>query len=316
MHAGFGLAVALAFAFSLTNGFHDASNAIATLVATRAARPLQAVVLAAVFNVLGPLVRRRGGRRHDRGHRHARAGGGDPGHRRRAGGGGVLERAHVVARAALELRARARRRPRRRRRCSRAASTPSAGAAWTACTRSASSARSSRWPSRRRSAPSWRWLAVRGLRSIGRRATRRWIAPVRAGQWATAAALAFSHGANDAQKAAGIVAALLLADGRIGQLAPPTWVELGQRPRADRRDRLRRLADRQDRRPAHLSHPADRRSRQQRGRRRRHPRRVARRRPGLHDAGGRIVGRGGGRRTPALAPRATGRSSATWAWRG
>ena len=46
MHAGFGLAVALAFAFSLTNGFHDASNAIATLVATRAARPLQAVVLA------------------------------------------------------------------------------------------------------------------------------------------------------------------------------------------------------------------------------------------------------------------------------
>ena len=29
------------------------------------------------------------------------------------------------------------------------------------------------------------------------------------------AALAFSHGANDAQKAAGIVAALLLADGRI-----------------------------------------------------------------------------------------------------
>src|SRR5512133_1619270 len=52
MHAGFGLAVALALAFSLTNGFHDASNAIATLVATRAARPVQA----AVFNVLGPLV--------------------------------------------------------------------------------------------------------------------------------------------------------------------------------------------------------------------------------------------------------------------
>jgi inorganic phosphate transporter, PiT family len=56
MHAGFGLAIALAFAFALTNGFHDASNAIATLVATRAARPVQAVVLAAVFNLLGPLV--------------------------------------------------------------------------------------------------------------------------------------------------------------------------------------------------------------------------------------------------------------------
>ena len=56
MHAGFGLALALAFAFAVTNGFHDASNAIATLVATRAAGPLQAVVLASVFNVLGPLV--------------------------------------------------------------------------------------------------------------------------------------------------------------------------------------------------------------------------------------------------------------------
>jgi phosphate/sulfate permease len=56
MHVGFGLAFALAFAFALTNGFHDASNAIATLVATRAAKPLQAVALASVFNVLGPLV--------------------------------------------------------------------------------------------------------------------------------------------------------------------------------------------------------------------------------------------------------------------
>src|SRR4029453_19500895 len=35
-------------------------------------------------------------------------------------------------------------------------------------------------------------LAVRGLRALGHRATRRWLAPVRAGQWATSAALAFS----------------------------------------------------------------------------------------------------------------------------
>jgi hypothetical protein len=47
--------LALAFASALTNGFRDASNAIATLVATRAARPLRAVLLASVFNVLGPL---------------------------------------------------------------------------------------------------------------------------------------------------------------------------------------------------------------------------------------------------------------------
>ena len=37
------------------------------------------------------------------------------------------------------------------------------------------------------------------------------------------AALAFSHGANDAQKSVGVVAALLLADGRITSLSAPTW---------------------------------------------------------------------------------------------
>ena len=40
------------------------------------------------------------------------------------------------------------------------------------------------------------------------------------------AALAFSHGANDAQKAIGVVAALLLADGRIESLAAPLWAKL------------------------------------------------------------------------------------------
>jgi hypothetical protein len=51
-------AVLLAFAFAVTNGLHDASNAIATLVAMRAARPRHALALAlaAVFNLLGPLL--------------------------------------------------------------------------------------------------------------------------------------------------------------------------------------------------------------------------------------------------------------------
>ena len=40
------------------------------------------------------------------------------------------------------------------------------------------------------------------------------------------AALAFSHGANDAQKSVGVVAALLLAGGRIDTLSAPTWVTL------------------------------------------------------------------------------------------
>ena len=43
-------AILLALAFATTNGIHDASNAIATLVATRAARPGQAIVLASVLD--------------------------------------------------------------------------------------------------------------------------------------------------------------------------------------------------------------------------------------------------------------------------
>ena len=53
---GLWLAVSFALVFSLTNGFHDAANAIATLVATRGARPGQAVVLSGVFNMLGALL--------------------------------------------------------------------------------------------------------------------------------------------------------------------------------------------------------------------------------------------------------------------
>jgi PiT family inorganic phosphate transporter len=40
------------------------------------------------------------------------------------------------------------------------------------------------------------------------------------------AALAFSHGANDAQKSIGVIAALLLAAGEIDTLSAPTWVTL------------------------------------------------------------------------------------------
>jgi PiT family inorganic phosphate transporter len=49
------LAIAVAIAFAVTNGFHDAANAIATLVTTRAAPPGPAVALAALFNLLGAL---------------------------------------------------------------------------------------------------------------------------------------------------------------------------------------------------------------------------------------------------------------------
>jgi inorganic phosphate transporter, PiT family len=69
-------------------------------------------------------------------------------------------------------------------------------------------------------------LVIRGLRRLARRGTPRWHAPVRAGEWGMSAALAFSHGANDAQKSIGVIAALLLADGRIDRLAAPLWAKL------------------------------------------------------------------------------------------
>jgi len=70
-------------------------------------------------------------------------------------------------------------------------------------------------------------LVIRGLRSAGRRATRRWTGPVRGSEWGMSAALAFSHGANDAQKSVGVIAALLVADGHLDSLAAPTWTKLG-----------------------------------------------------------------------------------------
>lgn len=45
--------VLIALAFDFTNGFHDAANAIATVVATKALTMRQALVMAAVLNIIG-----------------------------------------------------------------------------------------------------------------------------------------------------------------------------------------------------------------------------------------------------------------------
>ena len=66
----------------------------------------------------------------------------------------------------------------------------------------------------------------RGARRAARRATRRLRGPVRAGQWIMSEGLALTHGANDAQKAVGVVALLLVAGGELQHLESPTWVEL------------------------------------------------------------------------------------------
>jgi PiT family inorganic phosphate transporter len=70
-------------------------------------------------------------------------------------------------------------------------------------------------------------LAVdRGTRHLAARATRRVGPPVRTGQWVMSGALALTHGANDAQEAVGVIAALLVAGGELRSLAAPLWVEV------------------------------------------------------------------------------------------
>jgi PiT family inorganic phosphate transporter len=206
----FALAVALALVFAVTNGLHDASNSIAALVATRAARPLQALVLAAVFNLLGPLAL---------GAAVANT-----------VGGIVADSAGVgVIAAALA-----------------AAVTWNLLTWWRALPASSGHALVGALVGAGLAAGGaihWQevtltlvalavsplagalagLLAIRGLRGAGRRATRRWRGPVRGAGWATSAALAFGHGANDAQKSVGVIAALLVADGRAAGLGSPTW---------------------------------------------------------------------------------------------
>ena len=48
--------IAIAVAFDFTNGFHDTANAIATSVSTRALSPQAAVLLSAIFNLVGAVI--------------------------------------------------------------------------------------------------------------------------------------------------------------------------------------------------------------------------------------------------------------------
>ena len=225
MDPGLVVAVGLAAVFATTNGLHDASNAIATLVATRAATPVQAIALASVFNLLGPflvgaavadtiggivtvapsvavevigaglaaasvwnLITWRFALPSSSGHALV---GGLVGASLVEGGlhavsWGGLEGAHPVGVFGTLI---------------ALAVSPLLGALAAL-------------------------LAVRAFRRMARRATKRWRAPVRAGEWGMSAALAFSHGANDAQKSVGVIAALLLADGQVDSLAAPAWSTL------------------------------------------------------------------------------------------
>jgi inorganic phosphate transporter, PiT family len=223
---GLVVAILLAVAFATTNGLHDASNAIATLIATRAARPLQGIVLASVFNLLGPFL---------------------------VGAAVADTVGGIVTVAPSEV-------------AEVIGSGLAAAVAWNLITWRFGLPSSSGhalvgglvgaalveggtdavlWGGLDGIHPEGvigtlialaispllgglaALLVIRGLRRVGRRATRRWQGPVDASQWVTSAALAFGHGANDAQKSVGVMAALLLADGRIDSIgAAPDWTVL------------------------------------------------------------------------------------------
>ena len=48
--------IVVVFFFDYTNGFHDAANIVATVIASRAMTPVQAVLIVGVFEFLGPLL--------------------------------------------------------------------------------------------------------------------------------------------------------------------------------------------------------------------------------------------------------------------
>jgi PiT family inorganic phosphate transporter len=224
MDAGFALAVGLAVAFAFTNGVHDASNAIAALVATRAARPGQAVAMAAVCNMLGPLLV---------GTAVANT----------IAGIVTVEGADGVAIIGAGLLAAVLWNT-----FTWALGLPSSSGhalvgGLVGAGLAASGAGAIRWGGLDGLRPVGvlgtlvalavspvlgglaALVVIRGLRAAARRATRRWSGPTRATEWGMSAALAFSHGANDAQKSVGVIAALLLADGRVSGLESPTWAE-------------------------------------------------------------------------------------------
>ena len=223
MDLGLVIALALALAFAATNGLHDASNAIATLVATRAATPLQAIIMASFFNMLGPLLL----------------------------GAAVADTiAGIVTVSPDEA-------------VAVIGSGLAAAVTWNLLTWKRGLPSSSshalvgglvgaaiveggihavQWGG----LDGWHPVGVFGvlialaispvlglltalivirlLRRFAHRATRKWIPIIGNSQWVTSATLAFSHGANDAQKSVGIIAALLLASGHINSLDTPAWV--------------------------------------------------------------------------------------------
>lgn len=69
-------------------------------------------------------------------------------------------------------------------------------------------------------------FSVRLARRALRRGTRSVTQPVQGGEIVASAGLAFAHGANDSQKTMGVMTAALLATGHLAHFAVPFWVML------------------------------------------------------------------------------------------
>ena len=217
--------IVLGLAFDVSNGFHDSSNSIATLVATRAARPGPAVVLAAIFTLLGPIL--------------VATAVADT-------IGGIVTLAPsqtlLVLVAAL-----------------------AAGLLWNIFTWSRGLPSSSshaligglvgagmvmagtsaiRWGGLDGLHPvgvfgaliglavapllgaAVAWVAARTARRSTRSATKALRTPIMRSEWGTAAALSFAHGANDAQKTMGVLTLALVAAGTLPAFVVPLWVKV------------------------------------------------------------------------------------------
>jgi PiT family inorganic phosphate transporter len=223
MDAGLVLAIVLALAFAFTNGVQDSANSIATLIATRAGSPGRALVMASVGMFVGPFVL---------GSAVATTIAGivdvEPGE--------TIEVVSAALFAALAWNGFA---------WNRGLPSSSSHALVGGLSGAAVAAAGTdavNWGG----FDGWRPVGVLGvfvvlavspvlgalacllvlrlLRRGLRRATRRFDEPVLRSQWATSALLSLGQGANDAQKAIGVVAAILLAEGTTSSLDPPLWV--------------------------------------------------------------------------------------------
>ncbi len=219
------LAIVMAMAFDVTNGFHDSANSVAALVATRAATPGQALAVASAGHLAGPLLVGTavadtvGGVVHLVPHETVAAVGaaltaaivwnlvtwrfGLPSSSSHALIGGLVGAA--VAAGGL------------------------VGVNWGGFDHGRPVGVAAVLAGLAISPLLGVVVAAAGIalaHRLLRRARNGVNRVVRRGEWVTASALAFSHGANDAQKTMGVVALLLLATGHLSSFYVPIWVRL------------------------------------------------------------------------------------------